>query len=273
MRGAAMAAMLLVLAACQSAGIAIERSLAPKAELWPRWQAHDSAAVAAIDHDPWDRFLARYLVERWGEPSRLACRRVEPADRANLEQYLNRLQQVSIARHNRAEQLAYWINLYNALTVDVVLRHDPVSSILDIELTPGLLSRGPWDAKLATVEGEKLSLNDIEHRIARPIWRDPRLHYAFNCASLGCPDLGRRAWRGATIEADLDAAARNFVRRGATSDSSGFVVSKIYAWYVEDFGGTERAVIDHLRRYGRADIGAEARIVGYAYDWALNDAP
>ena len=99
---------------------------------------------------------------------------------------------VAIGGYAPDEQRAFWINLYHALTVRVILSHYPVSGIREIDISPGLFARGPWDRKLIPVEGVELTLNDIEHRILRPIWRDPRVHYALNCASLGCPDLRRR---------------------------------------------------------------------------------
>ncbi len=168
----------------------------------------------------------------------------------------------------RPEQLAYWINLYNALTVQVVLDHYPVASIHDIAISPGLLAIGPWDKPLIEIEGAAVSLNDIEHRILRPIWRDPRIHYAVNCASIGCPDLQARAFTAETAEALLEAAARAYVNhpRGARVEAGELTVSSIYAWYREDFGGTEAGVIAHLKRYAAPELakaletGAAARI-------------
>ena len=118
---------------------------------------------------------------------------------------------VRVSGLGRDEQCAYWINLYNALTLEVVLDHYPVDSIRDIDISPGLFSQGPWGKKLITVEGEQVSLNDIEHRILRPIWRDPRIHYAINCASLGCPNLQPRPFTGRTLDHALDLAAMRFV--------------------------------------------------------------
>jgi len=150
---------------------------APKAELWPRWRAHDPGSTQTIDHVAWDRFLKKYVVSP--HPSginRVRYDAVTPEDRKLLKSYLQHLQRVPISSFNKAEQKAYWINLYNALTVDLVLSHYPVKSILDINISPGIFSRGPWGAKLLTIEGEKLSLDDIEHRILRPIWKDNRVH-------------------------------------------------------------------------------------------------
>jgi len=252
----------------------------PKAELWDRWQAHDPASTARVDHGAWGRFLAHYLrIEPQGA-NRVDYARVTAADHADLAAYVARMEAVAVSGLNRAEQLAFWINLYNALTVKVVLDHWPVSSIRDIDISPGLFSDGPWGRKLAAVEGEKLALDDIEHRILRPIWRDPRLHYAVNCASIGCPDLAPRPFTGETADRMLTAAAETYVNspRGARIDGDGkLVVSKIYDWFIDDFGGTQAGVLAHLRQYAAPDLGARlagrTEIDAHAYDWRVNAAP
>ena len=175
-------ALALQLTACTK----IEAIAAPKAELWPRWEAHDAAAARTIDHKPWGRFLAVYLSMGNDGINRLDYGNVSKAHRQMLKQYIGQLSALPISQYSRAEQRAYWINIYNSLTVDLVLSHYPVKSITDIDISPGFFSFGPWDKKLVRVERQMLSLNDIEHRILRPIWRDPRLHYVLNCASLGC---------------------------------------------------------------------------------------
>src|SRR6516225_4390461 len=112
---------------------------APKAELWPRWRAHDPGSTQTIDHVAWDRFLKKYVVSP--HPSginRVRYDAVTPEDRKLLKSYLQHLQRVPISSFNKAEQKAYWINLYNALTVDLVLSHYPVKSILDINISPGI---------------------------------------------------------------------------------------------------------------------------------------
>lgn len=250
---------------------------APEAELWPRWQAHDAASTARIDHAAWGRFLGKYLRVAADGPNRVTYGAVTAADRDELAGYLASLAATPITRFNRAEQLAFWINLYNALTVRVILDHWPVASIRDIDISPGLFSDGPWGKKLIAVEGEMLSLNDIEHRILRPVWRDARVHYAVNCASVGCPDLAPRPYLGETADRMLTDAAVNFVNspRGVHVDDGGeLTVSSIYDWFIADFGGTDAAVLDHLRRYAAPALAARlvgrARIDGHAYDWRIN---
>lgn len=254
-----------------------EALVAPKADLWARWAAFDPQAQESIDHAPWDRLLKAYVFTDSRGVNRFGYGQVGEADREVLETYLAMLASTPISRYRRDEQFAYWVNLYNALTIKVVLDRYPVASIRDIDISPGLFAQGPWDAKLITVESEPLSLNDIEHRILRPIWRDPRIHYAVNCASLGCPNLQDEAFTAANREALLDRAARAYVNhsRGVRVDGARCVVSSIYVWFGEDFGGSDQAVLAHLARYAEppltARLAAIREISGHEYDWALND--
>lgn len=271
--------MLLAVAILASGCATLETLAAPSAELWPRWQAHDARATARVDHAAWERFLAAYVSADEGGVNRVAYARVTPADRQALRAYLEALAGARVSQLARPEQLAYWINLYNALTVHTVLERYPVRSIRDISTSPGLFAVGPWGRKAVTVEGEALSLDDIEHRILRPIWRDPRVHYALNCAALGCPNLQARAYSAANSEALLDAGARAFVNhpRGARIERGRLVVSSIYEWFNADFGGNDAGVIAHLRRYARPELEQQlagvTRISDHAYDWALNARP
>ena len=256
----------------------IERIFAPKAELWPRWQAHDPGSGASVDHGAWQRLLDSYLAPGADGVNRFAYGRVSPADREALNAYVAHLAATRVGALKRAEQLAYWINLYNALTVRLVLDHYPVASIRDIAISPGLFAVGPWGKPLIEVEGEALTLNDIEHRILRPIWGDPRIHYGVNCASIGCPDLQARAFTAETAEALLEAAARAYVNhpRGARVEAGRLTVSSIYAWFREDFGANEAGVIAHLKPYAVPELATALEAVeaidAYEYDWALNDA-
>ena len=210
-RRAALRAAVVLPLALPLAGISsFEALFAPSAELWDRWQAHDPASTETIDHAEWNGLLTAYLEPGGDGVQRFAYAAVAEADKAALQAYLNRLTALPISRYNRDEQFAYWVNLYNALTVKVILDHYPVESIRDIDISPGLFADGPWGKALVTVEGEDLSLNDIEHRILRPIWNDPRIHYAVNCAAIGCPNLQDRAFTAGELEQQLDAAARAY---------------------------------------------------------------
>ena len=250
---------------------------APKADLWPRWQKNDPASRQRIDHSVWDKFLKKYVIAR--DPSginRVPYDAVSPEDRKALQSYLKHLQSLPISSYNRTEQKAYWINLYNALTVEIILSHYPVPSILDIDISPGWFSWGPFRAKLLSVEGEKLSLDDIEHRILRPIWKDNRVHYAVNCASLGCPNLQPVAYTASNLEQLLDQGAREYVNhpRGATLKNGKLQVSSIYIWFQEDFEGSKEGVLNHLRKYADPSLAKTLESyrggLAHYYDWRLN---
>lgn len=251
---------------------------APRANPWRRWQAADESARTSVDHAAWDGFLSRYLVPGGDGIIRVAYRRVLPADRAALSIYIAALCGLPITAYRRDEQRCFWINLYNALTLRTVLEHYPVASVRDINLSGGAPSGGPWSKKLVHIEGDEVSLDDIEHRILRPFWRDPRLHYALNCAALGCPNLAGRAFTPAGAETALDEGARGYVNhpRGARIDKGRLYVSSIYVWYKADFGGNDRGVIEHLRHYAAPPLAPalahQASIAGDSYDWSLNDA-
>ncbi|MEE8436590.1 MAG: DUF547 domain-containing protein, partial [bacterium] len=228
-----------------------EALFAPDAELWPRWQAHDPTSNERIDHAQWGTFLRAYVEADGAGIHRIPYDRVSPEHLALLERYLARMEAVPISRYAREEQFAYWINLYNAATVRLVLAHYPLESILKLDISPGWFSFGPWEKKLLTIEGERLSLGDIEHRILRPIWRDARVHYAVSCLALGCPNLPARPLTRENSEALLEAGARTYVNhpRGARVEGGLLTVSKIYNWFSADFGGNPAEVIAHLKRY------------------------
>ncbi len=251
---------------------------APKSDLWDRWLAHDPDSDASVDHQDWTTFLERYRSLPGDGISRIAYGAVSASDRSALDQYVAMLESTRVSTLSRGEQYAYWVNLYNAVTVRLIVENYPVDSILDLDLSPGLFRFGPWDARLLQVEGEDLSLNDIEHRILRPIWQDPRTHYAVNCASLGCPNLMPVAFTRANTESLLEENADAYVNhpRGvALLGGSNLVVSKIYDWFAADFGRRNRDVIAHLRTYALPELdqrlARRSVIDDYRYDWALND--
>ena len=252
-------------------------SAAPKAERWDFWNVSQPKSTTKVDHAAWDRVLASYVVA--DHPSginRFRYTDVTAADRQALKRYLTQLQTVKVRELRQPEQKAYWINLYNALTVDVMLDHMPVASIMDVSISPGLLSRGPWAKKLATVEGQAVSLDDVEHRILRPIFTDPRIHYAVNCASFGCPNLQPKAFTRDNMDVLLEAGAKAYVNhpRGVTVTDGAVTVSSLYVWFREDFGGDDAGILAHLRRYAegalKTQLEAVRAIKNDAYDWRLN---
>ncbi|WP_170326366.1 DUF547 domain-containing protein [Ruegeria arenilitoris] len=267
--------LLPLLAACAS----VERLALPAPEVLPGQSLtrFASAPGQQVDHRDWTAFLSRYVAPDAQGVNRVAYGQVTPADQARLDGYLADLQTVDPTRLTRDQQLAYWINLYNAVTVDVILENYPVTSIRAIK--DGPLSIGPWNRQLVQVAGETLTLNDIEHRIIRPTFDEPRIHYALNCAAVGCPNLMDRAWQAGTLERDFAAAERAYVNdpRGVRfDDRGGLILSKIYIWFQEDFGPNEQAVLDYLQTAAdpelRARLQSTARVKAYKYSWVLNDA-
>ena len=251
---------------------------APKADLWDRWLAHDPQSTLSVDHQPWDRFLQTYTVRGADGVNRLPYAKISTADRAKLDDYLARLADIPVSKLKQTEQRAFWINLYNALTVSVIVENYPVKSIMDIDISPGFFSNGPWGKKLVSIEGVKVSLDEIEHRILRPIWKDPRIHYAVNCASIGCPNLQAQAFTSENTDGLLSQAAREYVNhpRGVRIEDEDLVVSSIYDWFAADFGGNDPAVIAHLKRYAeprlRGKLDRLSHISSHGYDWSLNEA-
>ena len=247
---------------------------APEADLWERWTAHDPASNVRIDHRRWGELLRQYLYVGEDRIHLFAYGKVSETDRDKLNRYIDHLSQTTISSYNRDVQRAYWINLYNALTIQEVLRYFPVDSIRDI--SSGIFTAGPWDKELVMVEGEDLTLNDIEHRILRPIWKDPRIHYAVNCASIGCPNLRRRVYTGGNTDYRLDRAAREYINhpRGAAVNDGKLRVSSIYEWFIADFGGDDAGVIAHLKQYATPELAKAlatvSEIDGDDYDWSIN---
>lgn len=250
---------------------------APKAEIWARWLTHNPHSVETISHQQWDLFLKAYIRADQNHVNRINYAHVKHEDKKGLKAYIEWLGTLPISTYNRDQQRAFWINLYNALTISVILEHYPVDSIMEIKLSSGFFTRGPWEKKIISIEKEKLSLNDIEHRILRPIWQDPRTHYAVNCASLGCPNLSNDAFTAVGMEEQLNNAASAFINhtRGAEVKRGKLIVSSIYEWFKEDFGNNDTKVIEHLRRYAKPtllqNLAQINRIEGDQYDWQLND--
>ena len=227
-------------------------------------------------HAQWDVLLDAYITQSDDGVNRFDYARLAASDddQAALQAYIGALEATPVSTLDRDAQYAFWANAYNALTVELIVENWPVDSIRQIKPHP--FSIGPWRMTVATFEGVEMSLDDIEHETLREDWSDPRVHYAVNCASIGCPNLQTRAFRAETLDAQLDAGAIAYVNdpRGVTVVGDGRVeVSRIYKWFREDFGDSNEGVLEHLRAYAQDDLKAQledARIVGHAYDWAIN---
>ena len=252
---------------------------APTDQLWSHWATHDPQSTVSVDHRPWQTLLSRHVVASDDGINRVAYSDFDDSSKTLLNQYLTTLSNVQPTQHNQSQQLAYWVNLYNSLTVQVVLDHPKKDSIRSMG---PLLSFGPWDKTYLTIEGKPVSLNDIEHRILRPIWQDHRLHFVLNCASIGCPNLSRTAYTSDNIEDALARAEQTFLqhpRALSLSDKGVLQLSSLFDWYREDFADNESALLAYLaeQRPDLAEtllvypIGSNSNI-DYVYDWSLNAA-
>jgi Protein of unknown function, DUF547 len=252
--------------------------LALASDLEAYFLQRNDRATTALDHSAWQQFLRRYVVESNDGINRVKYGKVSAADKALLKAYIGMLGETKVTALNASEQRAYWINLYNALTIDVVLDHYPIKSIKDISLGGSIFASGPWKKPLVSVEGRRLSLDNIEHDILRKLWPDPRNHYAVNCASMSCPNLMAKPFSAAELDRMLTQGARDYINheRGVRIGGQRVYLSRIYSWYRKDFGASDSELIGHLSSFAAADLKKKlARIEsigGYDYDWELNEA-
>lgn len=249
-------------------------SAAPLLAAGPAMEAFRPSGTATHDHSLFDDLLRRHV-----KPDSEGYNRVDYAalksDHAALDHYIDTLTAADPTALSPDEAHAYWINLYNAKTLDVVLDAYPVASIKDIDLGGSLFTSGPWSADILEVNGEALSLDDVEHRIIRPIFKDAMSHYGVNCASYSCPNLMPHAYTGANIDAQLAESGRQYVNhpRGLRVEGGRITPSRIYKWYADDFGD-EDALTEHwtsLATPQKAEAIRAARMGFHQYDWSLND--
>jgi hypothetical protein len=251
------------------------------------------AQVPGFDHThaAWTALLRKHVrLLRGGQATQVAYAGLE-ADRAALKAYLDSLSAVTPAAFSgwgQAERQAFLINAYNAFTVELILtRHPDLKSIKDL----GSLLGSPWKPKWISLLGAKVSLDDIEHAMLRKrgVYDDPRVHFAVNCASIGCPALREEAFVAARLDAQMDEQTLRFMsdrtRNRYNAQRGRLELSKIFDWYGEDFRLGHRGVASlpaFAARYAdqlaaapadRERIRAGGVDIAYIdYDWALNDA-
>ena len=199
--------------------------------------------------------------------------------------YLDRLAAADPASLGRADQLALWINAYNAYTIQLINKHGERRSIRNINKTLGLVSAyGPWREKLAKVGGRAYGLDEIEQDILRKRYQEPRIHFALVCAAMGCPPLRSEAYTGARLDAQLDDQGRAFVLRSPAKNRVDVATRTVHLSpifvgfrdYIKDFGGSEASVGRYIARY--FPQGPERQllesgsftVVKTSYDWTLN---
>ncbi|MGD8540694.1 MAG: DUF547 domain-containing protein [Desulfobacteraceae bacterium] len=197
-------------------------------------------------------------------------------ERAKLKEYLEYLAGINPDDLSRDDAFAYYINLYNAATIDLVLENYPgIDSIKDI----GGIFGNPWKIEFITLKGKKVHLDHVEHEILRPLYQDPRLHFAVNCASLGCPPLHDKPFEGETLGATLDELTRQNMADPAHTRLEGddLYVSKVFDWFGEDWGKTEDKVA-FVQKYSSREqaakidrLGGRLNLKYSEWDWTLND--
>jgi hypothetical protein len=196
-------------------------------------------------------------------------------DKAKLQRYLDTISNTPPDKKNwtKEEQLAYWINAYNAYTVKLIIDNYPLKSIQDLHPTlkvPGVNT--VWHKKFFKIGGQDASLDEIEHKILRKEFNEPRIHFAINCASFSCPPLRNEAFIATKLEKQLDEMAKAFIndpkRNKITSDKA--ELSQIFNWFKGDFT-KKGSLIDFLNKYSKTKIKANAKINYMDYDWSLNE--
>ncbi len=221
-----------------------------------------------LSHSLWSELLAQHVDDQGMVDYRGFIR-----DSAKLNSYLRLLADTAPDKQSRAEQIAYWINAYNAFTIKLVVDHYPISSIKDIKRGIPFVN-SVWDIKWIRIGGKLYDLNDIEHGILRKKFDEPRIHFAINCASMSCPKLHSEAFEPDRLEAQLDAVARRFINDASLNQwKVGNVrISKIFKWYKGDFT-KKTSLTEYINQYSPVQISPDEKIRYKAYNWALNEKP
>ncbi|EMR04233.1 DUF547 domain-containing protein [Cesiribacter andamanensis] len=228
------------------------------------------AGSAAPSHAAWDGLLKKWVDERG-----MVDYKGFASDRKALRAYLQQLEASAPdpERWSREEQLAYWLNAYNAFTIELILRHYPLESIKDIKAGPQIpFVNTPWDIKFIRIGGRELDLNNIEHNIIRPGFEEPRIHFALVCAARSCPKLRREAYVADRLEGQLAEQARSFLldpdKNIVRSDR--LQLSKLFDWYGGDFT-KGRSLQEAIREYSGVPVSKDAPIRYLYYNWQLNE--
>jgi hypothetical protein len=213
-----------------------------------------------VNHQKWDDLLQKN-VSSSGNVNYKGFQKQEGI----LDSYLNDLaKEIPQKNWSKNATLAYWINVYNAFTVKLILNNYPTKSIKDIS--------DPWGKKFFTLANKKYSLEEVEHEILRKM-NEPRIHFAINCASYSCPNLLNEAFTEAKIESQLERTAKSFINdKSKNSISSNEIkISEIFNWFSGDFKTKNSGIIDFLNKYSTIKINKKAKVKYLDYNWKLNE--
>ena len=231
---------------------------------------HAVAAGPVVDHGSYDRLLKKYVTDKG-----LVNYKGFKADEKEFNQYLALLSKnPPAANWSKAEQMAYWINAYNAYTIRLILDHYPVQSIKEIGSSIKIpFVTTPWAAKFFSIGGEQMSLDNIEHGTLRKKYDDPRIHFALVCASVSCARLRNEAYTAAKLESQLDDQGRDFVNNPAKNKigKASAQLSKYFDWYKGDWTKNGQSVAKWVNRYSANKMDENAHISYLDYSWKLNE--
>lgn len=221
-----------------------------------------------IQHITWDNLLKKYVDEEG-----FINYKGFQSERKALQNYLKLLSENPPNDENwsKAKQLTYWINAYNAFTVELILMHYPVVSIRDIAGKIPLINSS-WDVKFFKINGIPFDLNIIEHEILRKEFNEPRIHFAIVCASISCPRLLNEAYTSEKLNKQLELQTRFFInnpKKNILSENH-IQLSGILDWYKSDFP-KDLTMIEYINQYTDTNIQPDARIEFLEYDWNLNE--
>ncbi len=221
-----------------------------------------------VTHEIWDE-----LVNKYATPDGKVNYKGFIQDSVRFDSYLALLKNnhPNDKNWNEKEQLAYWINAYNAFTVKLIVDNYPLKSIKDIKKGLPFIN-SVWDIKFIKIEGATYDLNNIEHSILRSKFEEPRIHFAINCASVSCPDLRNDAFTAEKLEDQLTEQAKRFlknpIKNKITEDK--IELSSIFSWFKKDFK-KKGSLIEFLNQYAPVKINQNAEIDYLDYDWNLNE--
>ncbi|MEM7548458.1 MAG: DUF547 domain-containing protein [Bacteroidota bacterium] len=217
-------------------------------------------------HKPWTFLLEKHVSEN-GSVDYEGFQN----DIALLDMYLNKISKNAPSKKwSKEDQLAYWLNAYNAFVIKLVLNHYPIKRIRDVTLYIPFINT-PWDIEFIPLNNQKVDLNFIEHKVLRKVFKEPRIHFALVCASKSCPSLRREAYEGARVRDQLQEDGINFINDSKKTSISEdrIVVSPIFSWFKEDFN-KDGSLIDFINGFSNVEIRSDAEIEYLEYDWSLN---
>ena len=231
----------------------------------------DSNSPGAFSHETWDNLLKKYVS---GEGN--VDYRGFKKDSITLNRYLGLLMAnpPDEKKWTRNQQMAYWINAYNAFTVQLIIRNYPLKSIKDIGNSIQVpFVNSPWDISFIKIGAEKLNLNNIEHGILRKKFNDARIHFCLVCASESCPPLMNSAYVADSLDNQMNRRTRMFINNEKYNviKPAEIKISMIFSWYKGDFTSGNSILIDYLNRYSNTKINHDAKISFLDYDWGLNE--